>query len=71
MHESLLSHCENNSVQYLLVRGSSAEQIMSLFVDFNVSCALSNPIPYFITNISGVTKWCLSFVVVAYTFLVI
>ena len=63
--------CENKYLRYILVRGSRTEQILSWFVAFNVSFAFSKPISRFLFNSLGVTEWCLSFVIVAYPFLVI
>ena len=51
--------------------GSRYEKIQSWVVSLNVYFAFSKPIPHFLTNSSGVTKWCLSFEIGAYFFLVI
>ena len=71
MHEILLRRCEIKSVLYILVRGSRDEKIKPWVFAFNVPVAFSKPIHHFLANSSSVTKWCLSFVIVAYPFLVI
>ena len=63
--------CYDKSVWYLLVKGSRDERIHSWVVAFNVSFDFSKPIHHFLANGSGVNGWCLSFVIVAYPFLVI
>ena len=50
---------------------SSAEQILSLIVAFNIYFSFFNPIIHFLANSSSVTKWCFLFVIVAYPFLII
>ena len=71
MHEITLRRCEIKSVRYFLVRVSRDKQIQFLVFAFNVSFEFSKPIPPFLAHSSGVTKWCLLFVIVAYPFLVI
>ena len=43
----------------------------SWVVAFNVSFRFFKPIPHFLAKNSGVTKWCLLFVILTYPFLVI
>ena len=71
VHERLLRSCDIKYMQYLIVMGSSAEQILSLIVAFNIYFSFFNPIIHFLANSSSVTKWCFLFVIVAYPFLII
>ena len=57
--------------EWVVVRGIRAKIIHSWVVAFNVSFSFYKPIPHFLANSSGVTEWRLSFVIVAYPFLVI
>ena len=50
-------------VRYLLVRVTSAELIQARVVAFNLYFYFSKPITHFLANSSGVTKRCLSFVI--------
>ena len=68
VHEILNICFEIKSVRYLLVRGSRLKKILSWFFYFNVSFAFYNPIPHLLANSYGITKWCLSFLIVEYVF---